>query len=573
MINEKRIATYARVSTARQEEEQTIQTQLSIIKEEIERKGYQLVREYADEGWSGDTLARPGLDQLRADAKSGLFNAVLIYDPDRLARRYSYQELVMDELREAGIEVIFITISAPKNSEDKILYGVRGLFAEYERAKISERFRLGKVRKVKEGHILVSESLYGYTYIPKKDNQHGYYVINEKEAEVVKMIFSWVGNDGLTLRKVVIRLQEMGIPPRKSKRGVWNTSTLSTMLRHRGYIGETRWGSSYAVVPTKPLKQEKYRKVKKTSRRIKPKEEWYSIPIPPIIDQALFNQVDRQLEINFARSQRNKKNNYLLVGKIWCTCGERRCGEGPQKGKHLYYRCNSRVSHFPLPSPCQEKGINARIADAMVWEKIVELMSSPQLLLEQAQRYALQKSSEEPKGVPDLNTIQKDIEQLRLEEDRYNKAYGAGVFTVVQLAGYVAPIRKKIALLAQQISSVQAEEEAGPFKLPNPEQFETLAVAAKEMLSNLSFEQKREIVLLIVQKVIGTKQNVHVIGHIPIPEAPHKARPPSGVIISDFASVLSSNVNQSSIHRDGQDTTGKRIEVPFVIDIKFGQSK
>jgi site-specific DNA recombinase len=145
------IAVYARVSTSRQEEEQTIQSQLAALREFAQKHSYTVAREYIDDGWSGDMLARPALDKLRQDAKEKLWDAVLIYDPDRLARRYSYQELVMDELKEAGIEVLFVTVSAPKNSEDKILHGVRGLFAEYERAKIAERFRLGKLRKVKDG--------------------------------------------------------------------------------------------------------------------------------------------------------------------------------------------------------------------------------------------------------------------------------------------------------------------------------------------------------------------------------------------------------------------------------------
>src|SRR3989338_6110778 len=162
----KLIAIYGRVSTSNQENEGTIETQLSAVSEFAQKNSLAIVKEYTDEGWSGDSIVRPNLDQLRVDAKKKIWDAVLMYDPDRLARRYSYQELIIDELREAGIEVIFVTVSAPKNSEDKILHGVRGLFAEYERAKITERFRLGKL-KVKEGHLLVSEALYGYTYIRK----------------------------------------------------------------------------------------------------------------------------------------------------------------------------------------------------------------------------------------------------------------------------------------------------------------------------------------------------------------------------------------------------------------------
>jgi site-specific DNA recombinase len=138
------IAVYARVSTARQEEEGTIETQLSAVREFAGKHNHAVVKEYVDNGWSGDMLARPALDQLREDAKKKLWQAVLIYDPDRLARRYSFQELVMDELRELGIETLFVTVSPSRNHEDRLMYGVRGIFAEYERTKIAERFRLGK---------------------------------------------------------------------------------------------------------------------------------------------------------------------------------------------------------------------------------------------------------------------------------------------------------------------------------------------------------------------------------------------------------------------------------------------
>src|SRR3989344_3699533 len=202
----KLIAIYARVSTSKQEEDGTIETQLSAVHEYAKKNGHTIVKEYLDDGWSGDILARPALDQLSQDAKAKLWEAVLFYDPDRLARRYSYQELVMDELRDAGIEVMFVTIAAPKNGEEKILHGVRGLFAEYERTKTAERFRLGKLRAIKEGHIIVSRALYGYNRVPNNGEMHGYYVINEEEAVVVRKMFTWVADEGLNIRKVVRRL-------------------------------------------------------------------------------------------------------------------------------------------------------------------------------------------------------------------------------------------------------------------------------------------------------------------------------------------------------------------------------
>ena len=142
----KPIAVYARVSSSNQENEGTIETQLSAIHDYAEKNDYSIIQKYLDNGWSGDNIIRPELDRLRVDAKKRIWNTVLIYDPDRLARRYSYQELILDELREGGITVLFVTTPPPTNSIEKILYGVQGLFAEYERAKIAERFRLGKIR-------------------------------------------------------------------------------------------------------------------------------------------------------------------------------------------------------------------------------------------------------------------------------------------------------------------------------------------------------------------------------------------------------------------------------------------
>ena len=293
------IALYGRVSTARQEDEQTIKTQLVAAREFAKKNGFNIIKEYTDEGWSGTILARPGLDQLRSDARKKLWDAILIYDPDRLARVYFYQELVMDELREIGVETLFVTVPPSKNHEDQLMNGVRGVFAQYERMKITERFRLGKVRKAKEGHIVSSDAPYGYTLVTKKgkigdaDFVQTHYEINETEARVVRMIFGWLANDGLTIRKVAKRLQELGVLPRKSKRGVWNTSTLTTMLRNKTYIGEGRYGSSYAVVPVRPLKKEVYKKNLKTSRKMRPEEEWIKVPTPKLIDHDIFARAQR----------------------------------------------------------------------------------------------------------------------------------------------------------------------------------------------------------------------------------------------------------------------------------------
>src|SRR3989344_1528565 len=247
----KLIAIYARVSTSHQEEQQTIKTQISAIKDFAKQNGYTIVQEYTDDGWSGDFLARPELDQLRQDAKKKIWDAVLMYDPDRLARRAAWQEVVIEELKESGIPTIFTTIPQPKNDEDVIMYKMRGVFSEYERMKIKERFRLGKISRINNGHVLTTEAPYGYTYILNKGKKGkegyvpGHYKINKYEAKILKQIFHMVADERLTLRGVVRRLHELKIRPRKSKRGGWATSTLPTRLRNTAYIGKARWRASY----------------------------------------------------------------------------------------------------------------------------------------------------------------------------------------------------------------------------------------------------------------------------------------------------------------------------------------
>lgn len=523
----KLIAVYGRVSTSNQENEGTIETQLLAVREFARKNNHVIVQEYLDDGWSGDSIVRPALDQLRIDAKKKIWEAVLVYDPDRLARRYSYQELIMDELRETGIEMLFVTVASPKNSEDKILHGVRGLFAEYERAKISERFRLGKLRKVREGHVLTTEAPYGYIYNPMKkgpsgEKIHGYYEIDPLEARVVKMIFAWIADEGLNIRKVVKKLQELDIKPRKSKRGVWSTSTLTTLLRNKTYIGQAHWGSSYAVAPENPIKHEKYKKMRKTSRRIRPEEEWIAsqIPVPAIIEKDLFTRTREQLKINSALCPRNRKNEYLLGGKIYCVCGKKRVGEGPQHGKHLYYRCSDRIYSFPLQPECREKGINARIADNLVWNKIAGLMSSPELMIAQARRWLNTRQDKIQSSVADISVIEKEIAKLEAQEERYNKAYGAGVFDIEQLREYTSPLKDQISSLkAQAAKARQDENKTGISIMPSENEIRDFAKEAAETLSNLNFETKRAIMMSILDKVVGTQQQLEVYGYLPI--VPH----------------------------------------------------
>jgi site-specific DNA recombinase len=184
----RRAAIYARVSTPHQAEERTIESQVQILRDYARQQGYRLEEKhiYRDEGHSGSRLDRPALDRLRDDAAAGLFDTVLILSPDRLARRYAYQVLLVEELEKSGCEVIFLErpiLQGEKNPEDQLLLEIRGAFAEYEQAKMVERSRRGKIQKARPENV---RAPYGYRYIPKRDGMPPKLVIDEAEAEVVR---------------------------------------------------------------------------------------------------------------------------------------------------------------------------------------------------------------------------------------------------------------------------------------------------------------------------------------------------------------------------------------------------
>src|ERR687887_1085077 len=179
-------AIYARVSSDRQKENQTIASQTAALIEYAQTNGYSVPPEWVfqDEGYSGAILVRPGLESLRDLAAEGQIAAALVYSPDRLSRKYAYQVLLSEELARCGVELVFLKSPAGATPEDQLLVQFQGMIAEYERAQIAERTRRGKRHKAQQGRVnVLSGAPYGYWYIKKSDNAEAYYEVNETEAE------------------------------------------------------------------------------------------------------------------------------------------------------------------------------------------------------------------------------------------------------------------------------------------------------------------------------------------------------------------------------------------------------
>ena len=138
-----RAAIYARVSSEQQAKNSTIASQLDALRGRLEQDGLALDPElsFVDEGYSGGSLLRPALERLRDQAAAGALDRLYVLAPDRLARRYAYQVLLVDELRRCGLEIVFLDHPPGRTPEEELLLQVQGMVAEYERAKILERSR------------------------------------------------------------------------------------------------------------------------------------------------------------------------------------------------------------------------------------------------------------------------------------------------------------------------------------------------------------------------------------------------------------------------------------------------
>jgi len=509
---------YARVSSEKQEQEQTINSQIDEIASEIERDGNTLSSEntFIDDGWSGTMLERPSLDKMRDAAKEGRFQILYVYDRGRLSRVFVHQELILSELNDLKIKFKTLHDISGESPEEKLMQSVIGVFHEYDRIKILEKFRRGKLYKSRHGGMINGSAIYGYFYIKKTETIPTHYEINEDEANVVRMIFDWVGNRGYSVKEVIRQLYRLGIKPKKQKSDFWTKGPITRMLRCDTYvIGQAYYLKTEAVIPKNPFKHEKYKKVKKSSRRTRPREDWIPLPVPVILeDKDLFDRVQKIISDNQKYAPKNRKYNYLLTGKVLCECGQRRVGDGYSKGQHHYYRCAERLYKLPnTERKCRSHGVNAVMLDGFLWMELQKFLSDPSQLKEQANNWLKDQSVSTSHLDSEISKISKNIEKAKEEKMRYTRVYGSGDLDFDQFETLSKELEKKVYSYNQQIKELSDSA----VKINYGENdVDTLCCEATIVLENMDKDdQKRIIHDIIDHVVIYDKGEIEVKGHIP----------------------------------------------------------
>src|SRR3974390_829017 len=320
-------AIYARVSSDRQKEDKTIASQTSSLREYAQANSFTIPEGwiFEDEGYSGATLSRPGLERLRDLVAEGQVQTVLVYGPDRLSRKYAYQVLLLEEFSRQGVETVFLLGVSAQTPEERLLVQFQGMIAEYERAQIAERSRRGKRHRAKAGCVnVLSGAPHGYRYVKRNESTDACYLVDEAQAAVVREVFEWYTVEGLSIGAIVHRLNETKEPTRFGK-SLWERSKVWAMLRNPAYVGRAAYGKTERAERkrmTRPLRQKGGYSARTSAKRERPKEQWIGLPVPALVSEEAFARAAEKLSENRRFASRNTKEPTLLQGLLVCgQCG------------------------------------------------------------------------------------------------------------------------------------------------------------------------------------------------------------------------------------------------------------
>lgn len=507
-------ALYARVSTMQQEQEATIDSQIAAIETLAEKQGYQLSKDlyFLDQAVSGARLDRPALNRLRDLAPESLFEAVLCLSPDRLARKYAYQQVLLDELQQAGVKVIFVNQPIiDDNPQAQLLLSIQGAFSEYERAMITERLRRGKLHRVRQGKLINHVTPYGYRYIKISEPGGGRWEINPVEAKVVQQIYQWyIDDDQETILNIVDKLNQMGdqAPPRGK---AWQFSTVQSVLKQGDYTGKAYYNRTRTCheVIGRP------RKIGRGKKRHpihvpRPKEEWIPVSVPVIVSDDIWSRAQEKLTMRQKFSPRNNsKHFYLLRSMLVCSvCGRTLVGRTAKNGRQTYYCSNQGRQRSPdvQPHSCV---IAAEIVDPLVWQAITELLQNPRLIADAWQ------SSLEPhsNSQNEANRLQGRLKTLDRQWDRLLDLYQDEEIEKDELSLRKQRLDQERLTIQQRLKQLNSQISHQQTKEQMIQDFFEFCQQIQSGLSNPTPELQQEVIRLLIDHVVVGKNEI-VIKHI-----------------------------------------------------------
>jgi site-specific DNA recombinase len=524
----KMAAIYARVSSEQQREENTIASQTASLIEFARSHDLEVPGEWVfeDEGYSGATLERPGLERVRDLAAEGQIQVVLAYAPDRLSRKYAYQILLIEEFAGHGVETLFVKSPQGDSAEDQLLVQFQGMIAEYERAQILERSRRGKRHRAHSGEISVmSGAPYGYRYIRKTDEAPAAYIVDEAEAHVVRRVYEMYTVEGLSIGKITGRLNAESIPTRKS--GRWERSVVWGVLRNSAYRGVACFGKTRVCGRTRVMRPQRRRSVtmpSTTAGHERPREEWIEIPVPALVTEESFARAQELLRENKVRSRRRTIAPSVVQGLVSCVkCGYAfsRTSTQTSARKIHYYKCIGSDSWRKLGGPvCDNRRfVRQELLDQIVWAEVIRLLQEPALIQQELDRRLAAARSSDPTRKHE-QSLQRELIHVGKGIERLVNAYQEGLLSIEQLRERMPALRQREQTLRAELQAIadQTNDRAAFLRLA-----ETLTAFLARLrcaAETLSVTERQRIVRLLVKDVLVGEDTITIRHSIPIPSGP-----------------------------------------------------
>ena len=504
-------AIYARVSTLQQEQEATIESQVAELEKHAGEKGYRLSKEcyFLDQAVSGAKLARPALDRLRDLAAEGLFETVLCLSPDRLSRQYAHQWILIEELKRAGVKVVFVNQpSVEDNPQGQLLLGIQGLFSEYERAVITDRLRRGKLHRVRQGNLVNPVPPYGYRYIPVSEANGGHWVEHPREAEGVRYIFNAYAERGLKIGEIAEALNQTAekMPARGAR---WRYSVVQAILKQPAYTGRTHYNRTQVCQDVIGQPKQHGRGPRRTAaHRPRPKEEWIPMNVPPLVAEELWLKAQERLEMNRKFSVRNAKRFYLLRSLLVCDVCGRTLVARESKGNIAYY-CSSRGKNRSPDVSVHSRSIRAAVIEPLVWQAVVRLLDNPVLLADAWQNEA----DAQPNTPQEQDRLQARLKALERQWQRLLDLFQDEKIEKTELLKRKQHLEQERQTIQTRLDQFQTLAHRRAAKETMLQDFSAFCQQIKQSLNNPTPQVQQEVIRLLIDHVV-VGENEIVIKHI-----------------------------------------------------------
>jgi site-specific DNA recombinase len=522
-------AIYARVSSDQQREANTIASQTAALIEFAKDHDLEVPKEWVfeDDGFSGATLERPGLERVRDLAAEGQIEVVLAYTPDRLSRKYAYQILLIEELARNGVETLFVKAPQGSSAEDQLLVQFQGMISEYERAQILERSRRGKRHRAQSGEVSVmSGAPYGYRYIRKTKETPAAYAVLEAEARVVQRIYEMYTVEGLSIGEITRQINAEGIATRKAS-ARWERSTVWAVLRNSAYRGVACFGKTRVSARTRiirPLRRRGVITPSTTAGHERPREEWIEIPVPALVSEDSFARAQELLQENKIRSRRRTIEPSIVQGLVSCQkCGYAfsRTSTRTTTRKIHYYKCIGSDGWRNLGGPVCDNGRMVRqdLLDQIVWAEVIRLLEDPTLIQQELDRRLAAARSSDPTQKRE-QSLQRELTHVGKGIERLLSAYQEALMSIEQLRERMPALRQRDLALRAELQAIadQANDRAVFLRLA--ETLTAFLARLRGAADTLSITERQRIVRLVVKDVLIGDETITIRHSIPVPQGP-----------------------------------------------------